>query len=76
MPVGHAPAAEHGPKRAAVALSAGVPLAADMPVKAPAAPAYSWEGFYVGGNVGWLGIEGVSLSENEPGLRRTSSWFC
>ena len=33
-----------------------------MPVKAPPAPTYSWEGFYVGGNVGWLGIEGVSLS--------------
>jgi outer membrane immunogenic protein len=37
-------------------------LAADMLVKAPAAPTYSWEGLYVGGNVGWLGIEGVSLS--------------
>jgi outer membrane immunogenic protein len=37
-------------------------LAADMAVKAPAPQAYSWEGFYIGGNVGWLGIEGVSLS--------------
>jgi outer membrane immunogenic protein len=37
-------------------------IAADLPVKAPAAPAYSWEGLYVGGNVGWLGIAGVSLS--------------
>jgi len=38
-------------------------LAADMPVKAPpSASAYSWEGLYVGGNVGWLGIEGASLA--------------
>jgi outer membrane immunogenic protein len=37
-------------------------VAADMPVKSPPAPAYSWGGFYIGGNVGWLGIEGVGLS--------------
>jgi outer membrane immunogenic protein len=37
-------------------------FAADMPVKAPAAQAYDWEGLYVGGNVGWLGVEGVGLS--------------
>jgi outer membrane immunogenic protein len=48
---------------AALAALVGSPvLAADLPVKAPPAPTYSWEGFYVGGNVGWLGIEGVSLS--------------
>ena len=47
---------------ALAALVATPVLAADMPVKTPAAPAYSWEGLYVGGNVGWLGIEGVSLS--------------
>jgi hypothetical protein len=48
---------------AALAALVGSPvLAADQPVKAPPAPIYSWEGFYVGGNVGWLGIEGVSLS--------------
>jgi outer membrane immunogenic protein len=37
-------------------------LAADMAVKAPVAQTYSWEGLYIGGNVGWLGIEGVGLS--------------
>jgi outer membrane immunogenic protein len=44
------------------ALIATPVFAADMPVKTPSTPAYSWEGLYVGGNVGWLGIEGVSLS--------------
>src|SRR6516164_6761509 len=44
------------------ALVASPVQAADMIVKAPTPPpAYSWEGLYVGGNVGWLGIEGVSL---------------
>jgi outer membrane immunogenic protein len=48
---------------AALAALVGTPvLAADMSVKAPAAQPYSWEGLYIGGNVGWLGIEGVSLS--------------
>jgi outer membrane immunogenic protein len=47
---------------ALAALGATPVLAADMAVKAPAAQTYSWEGFYIGGNVGWLGIEGVSLS--------------
>jgi outer membrane immunogenic protein len=37
-------------------------LAADMYVKAPAVQTYSWEGLYIGGNVGWLGIEGVNVS--------------
>jgi outer membrane immunogenic protein len=37
-------------------------LGADMYVKAPAAQTYSWEGLYIGGNVGWLGIEGVGLT--------------
>jgi outer membrane immunogenic protein len=47
----------------ALAALVGTPvIAADMPVKAPPAPAYSWEGLYIGGNVGWLGIAGVSLS--------------
>jgi outer membrane immunogenic protein len=37
-----------------IALVAGPAMAADMPVKAPlrAVTAYSWTGFYVGGNVG------------------------
>ena len=48
--------------RQLAALIATPALAADMAVKAPAAQAYSWEGLYIGGNVGWLGIEGVSLS--------------
>ncbi|MBV9971299.1 MAG: porin family protein [Xanthobacteraceae bacterium] len=48
---------------AALAALTGTPvLAADMAVKAPAPQTYSWEGLYIGGNVGWLGIEGVSLS--------------
>ena len=48
---------------AALAALVGTPvLAADMNVKAPAPQSYSWEGLYIGGNVGWLGIEGVSLS--------------
>jgi outer membrane immunogenic protein len=48
---------------ASLAALIGTPvLAADMPVKTPPAPAYTWDGLYVGGNVGWLGIEGVSLS--------------
>jgi outer membrane immunogenic protein len=49
-------------------------LAADMLVKAPAAPTYSWGGFYVGGNVGWLGIEGVSLS-GTPADSATANFF-
>jgi outer membrane immunogenic protein len=49
-------------------------LAADMPVKAPAAPTYSWEGLYVGGNVGWLGIEGVGLS-GTPADNDTLAFF-
>src|ERR1700694_5396880 len=35
---------------------AGSAFAADLPVKAPpmmAPPAYSWSGFYIGGQVGW-----------------------
>src|SRR5271155_590348 len=48
---------------AALAALIGTPvIAADLSVKAPPAPVYSWDGLYVGGNVGWLGIEGVSLS--------------
>jgi outer membrane immunogenic protein len=49
-------------------------LAADMLVKAPATPAYSWGGFYIGGNVGWLGIEGVSLS-GTPADSATAALF-
>jgi hypothetical protein len=46
---------------AALAALLGTPvLAAD--VNAPAPQTYSWEGLYIGGNFGWLGIEGVSLS--------------
>jgi outer membrane immunogenic protein len=41
--------------------------AADMPMKAPLAPALSWTGFYVGGNVGggW-GNQNASYSPNDP----------
>jgi outer membrane immunogenic protein len=60
---------------AALAALVGNPvLAADMLVKAPAAPTYSWGGFYVGGNVGWLGIEGVSLS-GTPADNATAALF-
>ena len=41
---------------AALALSPA--YAADVPVKGPRvapAPVYSWEGYYVGGNIGWVG---------------------
>jgi outer membrane immunogenic protein len=48
---------------AAFAALIGTPvLAADMYVKAPAPQTYSWDGLYIGGNVGWLGIEGVGLT--------------
>jgi outer membrane immunogenic protein len=48
---------------ASLAALIGTPaIAADLPVKAAPTPAYSWEGLYIGGNVGWLGITGVSLS--------------
>jgi outer membrane immunogenic protein len=48
---------------AALAALIGTPaIAADLPARAPPAPAYSWEGLYIGGNIGWLGIAGVSLS--------------
>jgi outer membrane immunogenic protein len=49
-------------------------LAADMAVKAPVEQTYSWEGFYVGGNVGWLGIEGVGLS-GKPADSDTLAFF-
>jgi len=33
-------------------------IAADMPVKAPPAPApvYTWTGSYIGGNIGWAEV--------------------
>jgi outer membrane immunogenic protein len=38
------------------ALLAGPAFAADMPLKAPPPPAgFSWDGCYIGGNVGWAG---------------------
>ncbi|HXW31294.1 MAG TPA: outer membrane beta-barrel protein [Xanthobacteraceae bacterium] len=40
----------------AAALLAGPAFAADMPLKAPPPPAvFSWDGCYVGGNMGWVG---------------------
>jgi outer membrane immunogenic protein len=39
-------------------------FAADMPLKAPPpppAPVYSWNGFYVGGNAGWVGSVGNTI---------------
>jgi outer membrane immunogenic protein len=35
--------------------------AADMPVKAPPPPLFSWSGFYIGGNVGWGTVRDESL---------------
>jgi outer membrane immunogenic protein len=47
-------------------LIAAPAFAADMPLKAPMAPppapVYSWTGFYIGGNVGWLGMDRVNLT--------------
>jgi outer membrane immunogenic protein len=56
-----------------LALASGSALAADMPVKAPLAPApiYSWTGWYVGGNVGWAGERDPGTSnftDTSPGL--------
>ena len=60
---------------AALAALIGTPVfAADMLVISPPAPAYSWGGFYVGGNVGWLGIEGVGLSRT-PADGNTSAFL-
>lgn len=67
---------------AATALAAlvGTPaLAADMaaPVyKAPPppAPVYSWTGFYIGGNVGWLGMDRVNLTAT-PNDPATAAFF-
>lgn len=46
-------------------------LAADMPVKAPMAPAvarYNWTGFYIGGNVGYgWGNGSTTLGFSDPG---------
>jgi len=47
---------------ALVALIGAPALAADIAAKAPPTPAPGWDGLYIGGNVGWLGIEGVGLS--------------
>lgn len=46
-------------------------FAADLPVKAPAAPMavpYTWTGFYIGGNVGrsWGNLQGVAFSTDDP----------
>jgi outer membrane immunogenic protein len=47
---------------AALAALVGTPVfAADMPIKAPA-PVYTWTGFYLGGNVGWLEMDDIGLS--------------
>lgn len=48
---------------AAAALSSAPALAADYPVKGPVAPMWTWTGFYIGGNLGAIGIQ----SHNEPG---------
>jgi outer membrane immunogenic protein len=56
---------------AALAALIGTPaLAADMPVKAPlpAAPAWSWTGFYLGGNIGYsVGRDPTNQTINEAG---------
>ena len=36
-------------------LLAGPAFAADMPLKAPPPAGFSWDGCYIGGNVGWAG---------------------
>ena len=53
---------------AAIAALIGTPaLAADMPVKAPPAPASSWTGFYVGGEAGYGWEEqAVNQVPNDP----------
>jgi outer membrane immunogenic protein len=64
----------------ALAALVGTPaLAADMaaPVyKAPPplAPVYSWTGFYIGGNVGWLGMDRVNLTAT-PNDPATAAFF-
>jgi outer membrane immunogenic protein len=49
---------------AAIAALIGSPaFAADMPLKAPPpAPVASWAGWYVGGNAGWVGSTGNTIS--------------
>jgi len=57
-------------KQAAIGIAAlcvlvGTPaLAADMPIKAPPmpAPVYGWAGWYIGGNAGWVGSTGNTIS--------------
>jgi outer membrane immunogenic protein len=58
--------------------SAAAGHAADMPMKAPpmpAAPAYGWTGFYLGGNVGggWSSDPTVTFTPNDPLSAATTS---
>src|SRR5712691_5621226 len=57
---------------AIAALMGGPAFAADMPLKAPAAPYYSWTGFYIGT------VEGVGWGRTEhdftTGVGHTGGW--
>ncbi len=56
---------------AALAALIGTPaLAADLPLKTPLppAPAWSWTGFYLGGNIGYsVGRDPTNQTVTEPG---------
>lgn len=47
---------------AAAALFSAPALAADYPVKGPVAPIWTWTGFYIGGNLGAIGINSHNVN--------------
>ena len=55
-------------------LGIGAAFAADLPVKAlpPVAPAYSWAGFYIGGNIGYSWGRAASNLTTDPVSVQTS----
>jgi len=51
-------------------------FAADLALKAPPpapAPVWSWTGFYIGGNVGWIGINDASMSSTPNDAATTAA---